>query len=354
MDFYKEWLGIPEGPRPPDHYELLRTKRFEDDLDKIRAHYKKLNGHVRKYATGQYSIQSQDLLNELAKAMLCLTDVERKRDYDESLGREFPPEKDALGRQPMLDVLIRQGKIQRSQKSEIEEFADKRGLSIRDAVVQMKLVGPEEAAQALASELGYSFVDLDDMTPEDSALDMVPRNLIKKYQFIPLFIDDDKLMVAVIDEMDHELEEELRLRYGVPVRPVLATPKAINQAISKYYAPGMRDEATAPAAAAPTKGKGKPAAKGADKPAAKKTETKAKSRSANVPFSALPAEEQQRRKQMGYLLMCWSLIFPMLPLIIANFSPTLQLNLPWLRQFPWLALITVPSAVGYVLLKYWK
>jgi hypothetical protein len=353
MDFYKEWLGIPEGPRPPDHYELLRTKRFEDDLDKIRAHYKKLNTHVRKYATGQYSIPSQEMLNELAKAMLCLTDIERKREYDESMGREFPAEKDALGRQPMLDILIRQGKIQRSQKSEIEEFADKRGLSIRDALVQMKLAEPEAAAQALAAELGYSFVDLDDLTPEDSVLDMVPRNLVKQHQFIPLFIDDDRLLVAVIDEMDHELEEELRLRYGVPIRPVIAMPRAINQAISKYYAPGMRDEATAPVAAS-TKGKGKPAAKGAEKGAAKKTESKAKAKSANMPFSALSADEQQRRKQIGYLLLCWSVIFPMAPLIISNFSPQLQMTLPWLRQFPWLALVTVPGAVGYVFLKYWK
>src|SRR5690606_9492350 len=77
IDVYKDWLGIPEGPRPPDHYQLLRLVRFEDDAEKIRAHYKKLNAHVRKYATGTYSVESQDLLNELAKAMLCLTDEER-------------------------------------------------------------------------------------------------------------------------------------------------------------------------------------------------------------------------------------------------------------------------------------
>ena len=113
MDFYKQWLGIPEGNRPPDHYELLRVVRFEDDPEKIRAHYKKLNGHVRKFATGQYMVQSQDMLNELARAMLCLTDAERKRDYDESLGREFAHETDAFGRQPLLDVLTRQGTISR-------------------------------------------------------------------------------------------------------------------------------------------------------------------------------------------------------------------------------------------------
>ena len=87
LDVYKSWLGIPDGPRPPGHYELLRLVEFEDDPEKIRANYKKLNAHVRKYASGQYSVRSQELLNELAKAMLCLTDPERKREYDESRGR---------------------------------------------------------------------------------------------------------------------------------------------------------------------------------------------------------------------------------------------------------------------------
>jgi len=270
MDFYKEWLGIPEGPRPPDHYELLRCRRFEDDVEKIRGFYKKLNAHVRKYATGQYSIQSQELLNELAKAMLCLTDPDRKREYDESLGREFEPEKDQYGRAPLLDVLVQQGTISRDQQREVESFADARGLSIRDAVVQMKLAEADVAARALARQLGFSFVDLDDMLPEDNALDRVPRSLVKKHSFVPLFIDDDRLLIACADEIEHELEDELRLRYGVPVRPVLTTPRAINQAIAKYYAPGARDEAKlAPATqAAPGKGKAKAAAS-ADKPSAK-------------------------------------------------------------------------------------
>ena len=211
MDFYKEWLGIPDGPRPPDHYELLRCKRFEDDIEKLRGHYKKLNTHVRKYATGKYSNDSQVLLNEMAKAMLCLTDAERKQDYDESLGREFPPNRDIFGRVPLLDVLVKSNKISRDQKREVESFAEARGLSIRDAVVQMKLTEPDEAARALAKQLGYPYIDLEDMLPEDDILDLVPKSLVKKYSVIPLFVDDGRLLVACVDEPEHEVEEELWL-----------------------------------------------------------------------------------------------------------------------------------------------
>ena len=278
VDVYKDWLGIPDGPRPPDHYQLLRLVRFEDNTEKTRSNYRKLNAHVRKYSTGQYASLSQDLLNELAKAMLCLTDVDRKREYDESLGREAAVEVDEFGRLPLEKILSADGKITAAQAKEVEKFAEARGLSMRDAVVQMKLVDAASAQQALAQQLGLSYVDLAEMIPDDSVLDKVPRNVVKRHSILPLFMDDGVLLVACTDQPEHELEEELRLRFGAPMRPVIATPLAINQGIAKYYAPGMRDEAAADAAA-PKGGKAKkqkpkPARKGGKQDAAARHEQK--------------------------------------------------------------------------------
>ena len=112
IDVYKEWLGIPEGNRPPDYYSLLRLVQFEDDAEKIQNNYRKLNAHVRKYATGQYLKQSQDLLNELAKAMLCLTDPDAKRDYDGSQGREVTGGDTGEAR-TVLEVLVQKVVIDR-------------------------------------------------------------------------------------------------------------------------------------------------------------------------------------------------------------------------------------------------
>lgn len=345
MDFYKEWLGIPEGPRPPDHYELLRLVRFEDETDKVRAHYKKLNGHVRKYATGQYSVPSQDMLNEMAKAMLCLTDPARKREYDESLGREFEAELDEFGRQPLLDVLVRNGELSREQKEEAEEFADRRGLSHRDGVVQMKLVTPTKAAQALAIQLGYSYVELDDMLPEDDALDLVSRAMVKRNSFIPLFIDDGQLLVAVVDQIDHELEDELRMRYEVPIRPVIVTPRSINQAVAQYYAPGMRDDAKISSSSMDA----------VPKKSAKKA-SKGKKKSSSAAFDQLSAEEKKERKQYGILIICWGTIFPMLPFILKVAMPIMALKLAWYPNMVSFVLsgICLVGTTFWVTQKYWK
>jgi hypothetical protein len=336
LNVYRDWLGIPDAELPaegpPDHYALLRLVRFEDDEEKIRAHQKKLNAHVRTYASGPFSVQSQHLMNEITKAMLCLTDPERKRDYDEDLGRVFE-EKDVLGRMPLGQWLVRKKVISRDQFREAEAFAEARGLSIRDAVVQMKLVKPDIAARALAQELGLSFVDLAETIPDDSVLDKLPRTTVKHYSVLPLFIDDDVLLVACIDEPPHDLEDDLRLRYGVPVRWAITTPLAMNQAIAKYYAPGSRESA---AEVATVKSAGK----------AKKAKA---AKAAKVPFSQLSDAEKHERKLIGIIILCWAFIGSALIDTFVIRSFLIKTDWPF-----FLTLITAPAAVYYVFRVYWK
>ncbi|MEY3225706.1 MAG: hypothetical protein RLZZ536_325 [Planctomycetota bacterium] len=301
IDVYKEWLGIPADVRPPDHYTLLRLVMFEDDAEKVRANYRKLNAHVRKYATGQYLLRSQELLNELAKAMLCLTDPDGKVEYDRSLGREAPAVDESETR-TVLQYLVARSLIKRGQLSEIEHFAEARGLSHRDAVIQMKLVEPPDACRALAAELRLSYADLEDMLPDDSVLDRIPRRVVKRHSCLPLFEDRGCILVACSDEPSHELEEEIRIRCGVPMRAVLAVPRSINQAIAKYYAPGMREEAAEDVSAKSANGKeaksGKPE-KTVQKPAAKEVRSK----------SAPLTEDQKRERLMiTAIATCWSII----------------------------------------------
>jgi hypothetical protein len=359
LDVYKDWLGIPEGERPPNLYQLLRLVQFEDDISKIRKHYAKLNAHVRKYASGQYATESQNLLNELAKAMLCLTDPDRKQEFDESLGRESESSAGEGGRKSLEQVLVDQGDISTAQAKEAESFADARGLSMRDAVVQMKLVDAEAAAQALAVELGRPFVDLNEMFPDDSVLDKIPRSLVKRNVVLPLFVDDDCLLIACVHEPEPELEEELRLRFGIPMRAVIATPLAVNQAIAKYYAPGMRDEAVVEeATAASGDGKKKKRKKGkkkADSAKSKKAKSdKAPAEASLTKVEDLSPDEKKERKQLGIIMLCWGFVGPIMfdEFILKPYVMPDVLNFGYVPSLT--TLLVAPTVVWYVLKVYWK
>ncbi len=85
LDPYWKWLGIPPEQQPPDHYVLLGIAPFEADRDVIENAAVRQMSHVRTFQGGQHAAISQQLLNELSAARLCLLDEEQKQVYDEQL-----------------------------------------------------------------------------------------------------------------------------------------------------------------------------------------------------------------------------------------------------------------------------
>jgi len=255
LDVYRDWLGIADPTRPPDYYTLLKLKRFEDDPEKIRASYRELNAYVRKFATGQFGPQSQELLNELARAMLCLTDAERKGEYDAALGR---PAQVGPRRRTLEQGLLANKAITLEQLAKIRNFANAVNLPIRDALLQQRIAPAEIVMQAYAESIGLPYIDLMDIPIDEELIPQVPAPTARQHQFVPLMVDDGTLLIASANPVNPDVEDDLRLRVGFPARTVLCTPAAINALLAKYYS---REAASARGATTSKKAKPvKPAA----------------------------------------------------------------------------------------------
>jgi formylglycine-generating enzyme required for sulfatase activity len=89
FDPYHKWLGIPPEEQPPNHYRLLGIALFEDDRDVIEAAADQRMAFVQQMATGPHVEASQKLLNELARARICLLGPDRAA-YDAQLRARGP------------------------------------------------------------------------------------------------------------------------------------------------------------------------------------------------------------------------------------------------------------------------
>jgi hypothetical protein len=271
LDVYRDWLGVKEANRPLTHYQLLRLGPFEDNPSKIRTHYRKMNEHVRKFATGEYADLSQTLLNELAKAMLCLTDVQRKREYDASMGRETAEE----GRRRSLEEVLLSGKVvDQAQLDKARSFSDTVGVELHQAVLQQKLADPEAVMMAYAESIGLPYIDLRDIGVSAELAAQIPPTLARQHSFVPLLADAQHLLMASPTPLVRDVEEELRLRFEMPVRTVLCTPSQVNEAIADFF---PRDAPDPGPVKAKKKGKEKAKDKGkgqekAEKPGKEKVE----------------------------------------------------------------------------------
>jgi len=100
FDPYYKWLGIPPRDQPPHHYRLLGIEVFEEDRDVIDAAANRLMGYLKDLAVGDETAYSQKLLNEIARARLCLLNREKKAAYDGELRTKLQPAEEPKPSEP--------------------------------------------------------------------------------------------------------------------------------------------------------------------------------------------------------------------------------------------------------------
>ena len=85
FDPYHKWLGIPPEEQPPNHYRLLGIRLFETDRDVISHAADQRMIHLRSFQAGKNARFSQEILNALATARICLLRADKKAEYDAEL-----------------------------------------------------------------------------------------------------------------------------------------------------------------------------------------------------------------------------------------------------------------------------
>lgn len=85
FDPYFKWLGIPPDEQPPNHYRLLGVPLYTDDDDVIENAADRQMSHVRTFQSGKNVKLTQQILNQVAAAKLCLLDAKDKAAYDRAL-----------------------------------------------------------------------------------------------------------------------------------------------------------------------------------------------------------------------------------------------------------------------------
>ena len=284
IDVYRDWLGITDPGPPFTHYQLLSSSCSRTIPEGPLAATGKLNAHVRKFATGEFGPQSQDLLNELAKAMLCLTDAERKANTTPRWAAPPPGE----GRADLrADPPLAARRSRRTSWPRPATSPKAVGLEVRDAVLQQRTAAPEAVMQAYAESVGRPYLDLADLELDPELVEQLPAALARQHACVPVMADEERVLVASPLPMNPDVEDDLRLRFGRPARSVFCTKTSLDVALAKYYAGQLGRPAPAKPAAKPSVPK--PAAKPAKQPA---------KRAADEDDSADELTPEQRKKRM--------------------------------------------------------
>ena len=94
----------------------------------------------------------------------------------------------------------------------------------------------EDITRTLAAEFDMEVADLSDVRPDDMTLAKIGRELCEKHTVLPLDYDGGRrITLAVADPLDTETVDSLSRLMRLDIRAVLATPKAIKDAIERSF-----------------------------------------------------------------------------------------------------------------------
>lgn len=154
----------------------------------------------------------------------------------------------AIERVPMTKYLIDKGHLKPDQLDEAMKVQEQtKNPNLGKILTDLGMVGEREVTEAQAQEAGFPFVDLDNVSLESSAVNVVPDRIAKQHRIIPVRKDGTMLWVAMDNPNNLEAIDAVRFASGCMVKPAVAVPGAIEDAIKKYY--GSSDSAAADAAA---------------------------------------------------------------------------------------------------------
>lgn len=135
----------------------------------------------------------------------------------------------------VLDSLVNANLLTMEQLASIDEQVGSRDTTVGAVLMERGLVSASDVAAVLEHEMGVPRVDLSSYAPEDAALALVPAEVARKRNLLPLFNIEGMLTVAIGDAMDVFALDAVAADIGVELEPVLADAASVRAAIDQYY-----------------------------------------------------------------------------------------------------------------------
>lgn len=139
-----------------------------------------------------------------------------------------------MARKRLGDLLVESGLITDEQLQETLETKSP-DVKLGDALLNEGKITELQLLEALELQLGIPRINIYQYQIEPEIIQLVPEQLAKHYNVMPVRKEDNKLFVAMIDPMDYFAIEELRMVTGCQIVPGIATKGEILRTISKYY-----------------------------------------------------------------------------------------------------------------------
>ncbi|MGZ8765305.1 MAG: GspE/PulE family protein [Acidimicrobiia bacterium] len=132
-------------------------------------------------------------------------------------------------------LLVSQGLLPRDKlDAALAEHAET-GKPLPRVLIERGYVNEVDLVRALAAQVGLEFVDLSEVSVDASVAMLIPENLSRKYQALPIFWEEHRLVVAIADPSNVFAVDDIRAITGADIRTVVATSGQLAELIDRFH-----------------------------------------------------------------------------------------------------------------------
>ncbi len=153
--------------------------------------------------------------------------------------RRMPTVEQLRGRQ-LGRILIKMGKIRRTQVHEALEIQKTRRGPIGAILVELGHITEDDLNLALAAQSGMETIDLSKVDAAPEVISLIPSQMANTYRVIPFDFDADRreLSVAIGSPDNFQATDDLKTWLGLSIKPFLSSPETISRGLERYYPEG--------------------------------------------------------------------------------------------------------------------
>jgi type IV pilus assembly protein PilB len=147
-----------------------------------------------------------------------------------------PADVQPSGGRPLLGAsLVRRGHLNTEGLEQALAEQERSRLPLGRVLIGLGLITTRDLAEALAEQHGLAFVDLNETKLDDEAATLLPEGVARRYDAMPVRVENGTLVVAVADPTNILAHDDLRLALGTDMRIVVADALQLEETMGRRY-----------------------------------------------------------------------------------------------------------------------
>ncbi|GAB2458742.1 GspE/PulE family protein [Xylanimonas ulmi] len=134
----------------------------------------------------------------------------------------------------LTDVLVGRGLVAPETLARAQAAHERNGRGLVQTLLDDGTVSEQAMLATLAEQAGMPFVDLDAEPVDPETANLLPDYVCRRHTILPIGHDGDTVLIATADPGNVLALDDAKALLAVSVSPVLATPTALRNAISRY------------------------------------------------------------------------------------------------------------------------